>query len=75
MNTKEQDKAKKLFFCIGDIDDIILDEADIADIAAETAATRKKYVKYGTVAAAASFGVALTTFLLIRSRRVAANAS
>ncbi|MDR2182539.1 MAG: hypothetical protein LBE55_00020 [Clostridiales bacterium] len=69
----ESIKAKKLFICIGEIDDAVLEEAEAADIPAETVTARKRYVKYGTLAAAASFGVAVTTYLLLRYRRVSAN--
>ncbi|MCL2376993.1 MAG: hypothetical protein FWC76_06295 [Defluviitaleaceae bacterium] len=62
-------KARRLFACMGEIADAIIEEAEMADIAAETAVTRKRYVKYGTLAAAATFGVAVTTYLLLRSRR------
>ena len=64
-------KSLRLFAHIGEIDDTILEEAESANIVADTANTRKRYVRYGTVAAAASFGVAVT-FLLIRSRRLSA---
>ena len=75
MNTKEFSKvgygrAMKLFAYMSEIDDAILEEAELADIATYMAAARKRYVRYGTVAAAASFGVGVA-FLLIRSRRLA----
>ena len=69
----EFDRAKKLWACIGEINDAILEEAELADIAANVA-VRKRYVKYGTVAAAATFGVAAVTYLLVRSRRATASA-
>jgi len=69
-------KTKKIFFSIGDIDNIFLDEAETADIAAEEAARtakRKRIVKYSALAAAtASIGIAVTYFLF-RSRQVNAN--
>ena len=68
-------KAKRLFAFIGEIDDSILEEAEFADIVADTVTARKRYVKYGTLAAAASFGVAVTSYLLIKSRRATASAS
>ena len=74
MKIKELDKAKRLFVNIGEIDDSFLEEAKSADIVADTASARKRYVRYGTLAAAASFGVVITTFLVLRSRRAAANA-
>ena len=73
MKSKEFDKTKRLFVHIGEIDDVILEEAEAADIAVDIATARKRYVRYGTLAAA-SFGVAITTFLVLRSRRAAANA-
>ena len=73
MSTKELSKMKRLFVCIGEIDDAILEEAETADIVADTAA-RKRYVKYGTLAAAATVGVATATFFLIKSRRAVAGA-
>jgi len=63
--------AKKLSICIGEISDFFLVEADIADIAAELAARKRKAV-LGTVAAAASVGIAVTTFWILRAKRVAA---
>jgi len=69
MITNEFGRAKKLFAYIGEINDTILEEVELVDIATETAVTRKRYVKYGALAAAASVGVAVTTYLLIRSRR------
>jgi len=65
-------KVKKLFACIGDIDDTILEEAETADILAETEINRKRRVKYGTVAAAATVGVAAATYFLLRARRATA---
>ena len=71
MNTNEFEKAKKLFICMGNIDETILDEAETADIPSETAARKRKHaVRYGALAAAASVGVAVT-YWLIRSRRLA----
>jgi hypothetical protein len=69
----EIDMAKKLWTYIGEIDDAILEEAELADIAANVAA-RKRCVKYGTVAAAATFGIAAATYFLLRSRRATASA-
>ena len=70
----EFDKAKKLWACIGEISDAILEETELADIAAEALTVRKRYVKYGALAAAATVGVAATTFFLLRLKRVTANA-
>ena len=69
----EIDKAKKLWAYIGEIDEAILEEAELANIAANVAA-RKRYVKYGTVAAAATFGIAAATYFLVRARRATASA-
>jgi len=63
--------AKKLFMCIGEINDFFLIEAETADIAAELAARKRKAV-LGTVAAAASVGIAVTTLWILRARRIAA---
>ena len=59
--------AAMLLDCIGDIDDIFLDEADTADIAAGIA-VRKRFVRYGALAAAASVGIA-ATYWFIRAKR------
>jgi len=67
MNIK--DSAMRLFECIGEIDDLFLEEAYYADIASDIAA-KKRMAKYGTIAAAASVGIALTVWL-IRSKRTA----
>jgi len=66
-------KAMRLFACIGEIGDTILEEVETANIVADTAMARKRYVKYGTVAAA-TVGVAAATYFLLRSRRTAASA-
>ena len=55
--------------CIGEIDDFFLEEADTADIAS-IVAKRKRIKKYSTLAAAASFGVAVTVWL-VKNKRVA----
>jgi len=65
MNMK--DSAMRLLECIGEIEDLFLDETYGADIAGEMAA-RKRKAQYGTIAAAASLGIALTVWL-IRSKR------
>ncbi|MCL2215613.1 MAG: hypothetical protein FWB91_01205 [Defluviitaleaceae bacterium] len=59
-----------LFTCIGEINDLFLEEAEFADIAAY-AASRKRLAKYGALAAVASVGVAVA-FRLLRSKRAAA---
>ena len=65
--------AVRLFAAIGEISDDILEEVETADIAGEAAkeATgRKRIVKYSTLAAGLSLGVAVT-LLVIRSKRKA----
>jgi len=62
--------AKRLCACIGEISDLILTEAEIADIAAEIAA-RKRKAKYGTIAACASVVVGMATFWIVRGRLAA----
>jgi len=66
-------KARRLWAYMGGVDDAILEEAETADIVGDTAVTRKRYVKYGTVAAA-TVAAATATYFLIRSRRAAASA-
>ncbi|MCL2574023.1 MAG: hypothetical protein FWE34_05660 [Defluviitaleaceae bacterium] len=68
----KQEKVKKLWLCIGDIDDAFLEEVETADIVAEKVVARKKIIKYSTLAAA-SVGVATTIYFLLRSRRTAAS--
>jgi len=62
------EKAKRLWVCLGNISDYTLEETETADIPTETAARRKKIAKYSTLAAAASFGIALTLFI-VRAKR------
>jgi len=63
--------TKRLSIGIGEINDFFLVEAEFADIAAEIVARKRKAV-LGTVAAAASVGIAVTTFWVLRARRIAA---
>ena len=62
------EKAKRLWACLGNISDFTLEETETADISAETAARRKKIIQYSTLAAVASFGIALTLFI-VRAKR------
>ena len=64
-------KAARLLACIGEIDDSFLEEAESADIASGIAA-HSRFVRYGKLAAAASFGIAVTYWLL-RSRKLTAS--
>ncbi|MCL2198390.1 MAG: hypothetical protein FWB80_05665 [Defluviitaleaceae bacterium] len=50
-------EAKRLLTCIGEISDIFLEEAETAMF---ELSKRKKIAKYGALAAAAAFGLALT---------------
>ena len=62
-----------LLTSIGDIYDIFLEEAETADIAAELAARskrRKQHIRNGTLAAAASVGIALTVWKWARMKTV-----
>ena len=61
-----KDGAIYLLECIGEIDDLFLEEAFQTDILSEISA-KKRLVQYGTIAAAASVGIALTVWL-IRSK-------
>ena len=69
-NSLEKDnleKAKSLLLSIGEIDDLFLEEAESADIAsfeATRTAARKRIVRYSTLAATASIGIAVTCFVL-----------
>ena len=72
MNIDKNLKAARLLACIGEIDDSFLEEAESMDIASVIAA-HSRFVRYGKLAAAASFGIAVTYWLL-RSRRSAAGA-
>lgn len=63
---------ERLLDCIGEIDDLFLEEAETADIVCIRRTKRKRIVKYSAAAGlAASFGIAVTYFVL-RSRRAAA---
>ncbi|MCL2618498.1 MAG: hypothetical protein FWD98_05545 [Defluviitaleaceae bacterium] len=70
MNTDRTEAAIRLLSCMGDLHDSFLEEAESADIAGIVSA-QKKLVKYSTLAAAASFGLAVTYWLL-RSKKVSA---
>ena len=61
-----------LLTSIGDIYDIFLEEAETADIAAELAAMtkRKTRIRNGTLAAAASVGIALTVWQWARMKSI-----
>jgi len=61
-----------LFTCIGDIYDIFIEEAEISDIAALLAANKKRRnrIRNGTLAAAASVGIALTVWKLARKKTI-----
>ena len=60
-------KAIKLLTCFGEINDYFLEEAESEDIAA-IISSQNRLARYGKLAAAASFGIAVT-YLLLRSRR------
>ena len=64
------ESLKKLITCIGEIDDLFIEESEKAIIYKTT--QRKRIARYGTVAAAASFGIAVTYWFL-KSKRLAAN--
>jgi len=51
--------AQKLLDCIGDIDDLFLAEAEIADVATIKTAKRKRIVKYSIAGLAVSVGLAV----------------
>jgi formate/nitrite transporter FocA (FNT family) len=62
---------EKLLLLIGHIDDLFLEESEAAIMAHAKAGrtqVRKRAIKYTTLAAAASLGIA-ATYLLIRSKR------
>ena len=61
-------KAAVLLDYFGEIDDDFLEEADLVDIAASLA-VRKRMMRYGTLAAAASVGIAVT-YWFIRSKKM-----
>ena len=62
---------ERLLNCIGEIDDLFLEEAETADIAQIRRAKRRRIVKYSAAAGlAASIGIALTFFVL-RPRKAA----
>ncbi|MCL2224775.1 MAG: hypothetical protein FWB96_07400 [Defluviitaleaceae bacterium] len=62
--------AKKLLFCIGEINDLFLEEAETF---APEKTSRKRIAKYGALAAAAAFGIAVT-YKFIRTKQVAKSA-
>ncbi|MCL2386863.1 MAG: hypothetical protein FWC89_04840 [Defluviitaleaceae bacterium] len=66
--SNEANEAKKLWLSIGEIDENIIEEAELADIAS-TRQKRRRYVRYGTIAAAASIGIAATTFFILKSKK------
>ena len=70
MNTDRTNKATRLLFCLGDINDYFLEEAETADLASIIASSHKRFVRYSKLAAAASFGLAVT-YWLFRARRTA----
>jgi hypothetical protein len=63
MNMNKSAGAKRLFLYIGEIDDSFLEEGELADLVSGIV-TRKRLVKYSTLAAAASVGIAVTYWLL-----------
>ena len=69
MNMDKSANSIRLLACIGEINDSFLEEAESADIVSRIV-TRKRLVRYGKFAAAASFGIAVTYWLL-RSKRAA----
>ena len=72
MNLDNSGGARRIWLCIGAIDDLFLEEAEAADIAQDGEVTRKRLVRYSTLAAAASFGIAVT-YWIIRTKRAIAN--
>ncbi|MCL2357058.1 MAG: hypothetical protein FWC70_07865 [Defluviitaleaceae bacterium] len=68
MNTR----VKRFSDCIGEIDDVFLEEAVSEDFAA-LLATRKRRIRYGALAAIASVGVAVViplTLRIMKARRM-----
>jgi len=63
--------ANFLLNCIGDISDEFLEEAEFADVVAYT---RKRAIKYGALATAATVGIAVTVWWL-KLRRTSARAA
>jgi len=66
----------RLLDCIGEIEDLFLEEADTADIVQQKAARRKQIAKYGAFGAA---GVAVSVgmfaaFWKLRANRIAKSA-
>ena len=62
---------ERLLDCIGEIDDLFLEEAETADIASIRRTKRKRIVKYSAAAGlAASLGIAVTYFAL-KARKAA----
>ena len=59
-----------LLTCIGEISDMFIEEAELADISLK-AVTRKKIAKYSAMAAAASVGIAVT-YWFIKSKKAVA---
>jgi len=72
MSIYGSDKAKRLLFCLGGIDDFFLEEAESLGII-PAASTRKRIVKYSALAAAASVSIAVT-YWMIRSKKSSADA-
>jgi hypothetical protein len=64
-----RNSVKKLTRCIGETSDSFLAEAEFADIAAASA-RRKRFAIYGTIAAVASVGFAIT-IRVVKARRAA----
>ena len=69
MNTEIVSKAKRLLDCIGGVSDLLVEEAESAGVSSG-GTVRGRLVRYGTLAAAASVGIAVTV-LVIRSKRAA----
>jgi len=64
-------KAKRLLACIGDINDSFLEEVELG---ITSNVTKRKYlVQFGSVAAAASIGIAVT-YWFVRNKRSAKSA-
>jgi|GEM_PF-6805783 len=57
----KQKSSMTLAMAIGEICDTILEETDLADLRSYN---RSKFVRYSSIAAAASFGIALTYFFV-----------
>jgi len=64
MNTENRDKAERLLTCFSEIDDDLIEEAEIADTIAQKVG-RKRLIKYGAVTAGIS-GVAAAIYFLLR---------